>query len=133
MVEFTNNLTLITQLKSMMLEVFTNAECCLTLLVESLSMWMRKSLEILVDDPFFNGHPAAIAPEPPTEPKANASSRVERRPLPSPPPRRAQAKRLIADRPGLSPNDDNFRKAAGTTRWMRPRADFLDRRLSKLS
>ena len=49
--------------------------------------------EILVDGPFFNGHPAAIAPDPPTEPKAKASSRVERCPLPSPPPRRAQAKR----------------------------------------
>ncbi len=32
----------------------------------------------------------------------------------------------------LSPDDDDFRKASGTTRWMRPRADFLDGRLSKL-
>ena len=56
------------------------------------SKWMRKTLESFVDDPVFNGHPAAIAPEPPAEPKAKASSRVDRRPLPSPPPRRAQAK-----------------------------------------
>ena len=73
--------------------------------------------------PVFSGHPAAIAPAPPSQPRDRSGL--------APPSTAAVAPRA-SRRPGLSPDDDDFRKAAGTTRWMLPRADFLDWRLSKL-
>ena len=82
-----------------------------------------KTLEILVDGPIFSGRPAAIAPAPPAQPRDRSGL--------APPSTAADGPRA-SRRPGLSLADDDFRKAAGTTRWTRPRADFLVRRLSKL-
>ena len=45
-------------------------------------------------------------------------------------PRAGPANKLAV--PASRPDDDDIRKTAGTTRWTLPRADFLDRRLSKL-
>ena len=85
---------------------------------------VAEDLECFVDDPLFGGHPAAIAPAPPSQPRDRSGL--------APPSTDADGPRA-SRRPGLSLADDDFRKAAGTTRWMLPRADFLDWRLSKLS